>query len=101
MKHLTISAMIWLAATGAAMAESREARIEVSGLYCPSCSYIVAEALKQAPSVDLIDLILGATADTAIYVVIYDDTQTSLENIIAQPIGYGYEARLAPDDSGS
>ncbi len=101
MKHLITSAMTLLAVTGAAMAESQQARIEVSGLYCPSCSYIAGEAMKQEPSVELIDLIPGTAADTAIYVVIYDDAQTSLENIVAQPIAYGYEARLAPDTSGS
>jgi mercuric ion binding protein len=101
MKHLIISAVMALAAPGAAMAESQQARIEVSGLYCPSCSYIAGEALKQEPSVELIDLTPSATGDTAVYVVIYDDAVTSLENIIARPISYGYEARLAPDASGS
>ena len=101
MKHLIISAVALLAVTGAVLAESQQARIEVSGLYCPSCSYIAAEALKQADSVEIIDLIPDAAEGTAVYVVIFDDTLTSLENIVAQPVGYGYEARLAPDSSGS
>ena len=46
MRKTLIALGIALLSAGAASAEERQARIEVSGLWCPSCSYIVGEALR-------------------------------------------------------
>ena len=101
MNTLIYACGLMLLASGAALADPQEARIEVSGLFCPSCSYIAGEALEQAASVEIIDQIPGETGATAVYVVTYDDAATTLAEIVAKPVSYGYEAVLVPDDSNS
>lgn len=101
MKTLTYAGGLLLLASGAAFADPQEARIEVSGLFCPSCSYIAGEALEQAASVEVVEQIPGQTGATAVYVVTYDDAATTLAEIVAKPVSYGYEAELVSDDSNS
>lgn len=101
MKTLTYTWGLMLLASGTAFADQQRASIEVTGLYCPSCSYIAGEALEQAASVEIIDQIPGETGDTAVYVVTYDDAATTLAEIVAKPVSYGYEAALVSDDSNS
>lgn len=90
-----------LLASGAAFADPQEARIEVSGLFCPSCSYIAGQALEQAASVEVIEQIPGETGGSAVYVVSFDDAATTLAEIVAKPVSYGYDAELVSDDSNS
>lgn len=94
MKNPAIAIALLLATAGIAAAAEQEARIEVSGLFCPSCSYIAGEALERAASVEVVDQIPGDAGNTAVYVVSYDDAQTSLDEVLAQPVSFGYEAKL-------
>ena len=98
MKTLAFVAGILFLASRAVVADPQTARIEVSGLFCSSCSYIAGEALKEAPSVEVIGQIPNETGDSAVYIVNYDDTVTTLAEIVAQPALYGYDARLVTDD---
>lgn len=101
MKNPLIAAALCLVTAGIATAAEQEARIEVSGLFCPSCSYIAGEALERAASVEVVDQIPSEQGGSAVYVVTYDDAQTTLDEIVAQPVSFGYEAQLvaAPSDS--
>lgn len=101
MKSIPYACGLLMLASGAALADPQEARIEVSGLFCPSCSYIAGEALEQAASVQIIDQIPGETGGSVVYVVTYDDVATTLEEIVAKPVSYGYGAALISDDSSS
>lgn len=101
MKTLTYAGGLLLLSCGAAFADPQEARIEVSGLFCPSCSYIAGEALEQAASVEVIEQIPDQTGATAVYVVTYDDAATTLEEIVAKPVSFGYDAELVPKDGNS
>ena len=49
----------------------------------------------------MIEYIPGETGDTATYVVTYDDSVTTLAEIIAGPVGNGYQATPVSDDSSS
>jgi mercuric ion binding protein len=101
MNILTYVGGLLLLASGAAFADPQKARIEVSGLFCPSCSYIAGEALEQAESVEVIEQILAETGGSAVYVVTYDDAATTLAEIVAKPVSLGYGAELVSDDSNS
>lgn len=101
MKTQIIAGGILLLASGAAFAEQQEARIEVSGLFCPSCSYIAGEALEQASSLEIIGYEPSDTGESAVYIVTYDDTATTLADIVAMPVNFGYGAVLVADDSNS
>ena len=81
MKSFTYAAGLLLLTPLAALADPQEAHIEVSGLYCPSCSYIAGESLAKAESVEVIEYIPGETDSTATYVVTYDDSVTTLAEI--------------------
>lgn len=101
MKAQIIAGGLLLLTSGAAFAEQQEARIQVSGLFCPSCSYIAAQSLEQASSVEIVGYRPTGIEGSAIYIVSYDDTATTLAEIVAMPVSFGYGAALASDDSNS
>ena len=86
---------------GMASAEERQARIEVSGLWCPSCSYIVGEALQKSQSVEIVEFEGNDSGDAGVYTITFDDALTTLDEIVAQPAAYGYSAVLLEDASQS
>ncbi len=90
-----------LFAAGAVHAEERQARIEVSGLWCPSCSYIVGEALQKSASVEIVSFEEHESGESGVYTITFDDTLTALEEIVAQPAAYGYNAVLLDNPSNS
>jgi mercuric ion binding protein len=90
-----------LLAVGAAHAEERQARIEVSGLWCASCSFIVGKALQKSDSVEIVDFAPDDSGETAVYTVTFDDALTTLEEIAAQPATYGYTAVVLDDASST
>lgn len=92
---------LMLLAAGAAFAEERQARIEVSGLWCPSCSYIVGEAFQKSPSVEIVSFEEHEDGESGVYTIAFDDALTALEDIVAQPTAYGYTAVLLNDPSNS
>ena len=86
---------------GIASAEERQARIEVSGLWCPSCPYIVGEALQKSQSVEILAFEEYDSGDAGVYTITFDDALTDIEEIVAQPVAYGYNAVLLEDASQS
>ena len=100
MKYLTLSLLGFLAATGAQAAE-RQASIEVSELFCPSCPYIAADAVKSIESVEIIQGDYDQDAETIVFLVSYDDAITTPEAIAEAPLQYGYPGRVLDDASGS
>ena len=92
---------IALLAAGTTHAAERKARIEVGGLWCPSCSYIVGEALQKSASVQIVSFDENEGGESGVYTITFDDTQTALEEIVAQPAAYGYTAVLLDHASNS
>tara|TARA_R110002124_G_scaffold237353_1_gene402615 strand:+ start:2139 stop:2441 length:303 start_codon:yes stop_codon:yes gene_type:complete len=100
MRLLRLSLLALFAATGAQAAE-RQARIEVSELFCPSCPYIAANAVKSIDSVEIIQGDYDEDAETIVFLVSYDDAITTPEAIAEAPMQYGYPGRVLDDVSGS
>ncbi len=98
MKHLLLAASLGLAPV-ALLAEEAETRLHVSGLTCPSCSYIVATTLKRVDTVEVAEFVEGEAGD-GVYVLRYDDAVTDPEALIAAVTSVGYGAALA-SGSGS
>ena len=97
---LSLLAGIWLAG-GAAWAAEQQARIEVSELFCPSCPYIAAEAVRSVESVDIVAGDYDQDAETIVFLVTYDDAITTPEEIAEAPMQYGYPGRVLDLASGS
>ncbi|WP_146592403.1 heavy-metal-associated domain-containing protein [Puniceibacterium confluentis] len=98
MKQLVVAAALLLAPV-AVLAGEATSRLHVTGLTCPSCSYIVATALKRVETVEIAEFVEGEAED-GLYLLRYDDAVTDAEALIAAVTGVGYGATLAPD-SGS
>lgn len=93
MKTFLTAAVLALAAT-VAQAGEKTANIFVSGLFCPSCGYIVGSAMKSVASVEILEFKESDDKSTAVYRVKFDDDQASAEQIVEAVFDYGYEARL-------
>ena len=100
MKYLMLSLLAVFAATVAQAAE-RQASIEVSELYCPSCPFIAADAVKSIDSVKIIEGDYDKEAETIVFLVSYDDAITTPEAIAEAPMQYGYPGRVLDETSGS
>lgn len=100
MRYLTLSLLGLFAATVAQAAE-RQASIEVSELFCPSCPYIAANAVESIDSVEIIQGDYDQAAETIVFLVSYDDAITTPEAIAEAPMQYGYPGRVLDDASGS
>ncbi|WP_372837278.1 heavy-metal-associated domain-containing protein [Puniceibacterium confluentis] len=98
MKQLVVAAALLLAPV-AVLAGEATSRLHVTGLTCPSCSYIVATALKRVETVEIAEFVEGEAED-GLYLLRYDDAVTDAEALIDAVTGVGYGATLAPD-SGS
>ncbi|OOY06945.1 hypothetical protein [Thioclava sp. F36-7] len=98
MKRILITAILLLAPV-VALAGEAQTRLHVTALTCPSCSYIVATALKRVESVKIAEFVEGEAED-GIYVLHYDDAVTDPKALIAAVTGVGYGAALA-DGGGS
>lgn len=101
MRKTLIALGLTVMAAASASAEERQARIEVSGLWCPSCSYIVGEALQKSQSVEILEFDENDSGDAGVYTITFDDALTTLDEIVAQPTAYGYVAVLLEDASQS
>ena len=101
MKQTFMTLAVLLLATGATHAEERKARIEVTGLWCPSCSYIVGEALQKSESVEILNFQEHEDGRSGVYTITFYDAVTDMEEIVAQPATYGYTAVLLDDGSNS
>jgi len=100
MKFVTLS-LLGLFAASIAQAVERQASIEVSELYCPSCPFIAADAVKSIDSVKIIEGDYDKEAETIVFLVSYDDAITTPEAIAEAPMQYGYPGRVLDETSGS
>lgn len=92
MRKLAFSLGIALLAAGPVLAGEQRAEIEVSGLWCPSCSFIVGEALQKSASVEIIEFVAAENGKSGVYTITFDDTLATVDEIAAQPVEYGYAA---------
>ena len=98
LSHLLLVAILSVIPTAILAAEA-ETRVHVTGLTCPSCSYIVVTALQRVETVEIAEFVEGEAED-GFYALRYDDDVTNPEELIAVVMGVGYGASLA-DESGS
>jgi len=97
MKKILLSSALALAAlSSAALAEERRVEISVSELTCPSCSFIVASSMHGVPSVQIESFADGPEYGQGVYSVTFDDTETSVESLIAAVTANGYPAQVLP-----
>lgn len=96
MKSPALSLFAVFLATAAQAAE-RQARIEVTELFCPSCPYIAAQAIREVESADIVEASYDAAAQMAVFLVSYDDAVTNANAIAAAPAEYGYPGRVLED----
>lgn len=75
------------------LAGEAKTRLHVTGLTCPSCSYIVATALKKVESVEIAEFAQGEAGDGT-YLLRYDDAVTDPEALLTAVAGVGYGASL-------
>lgn len=101
MRETLLAFAVTLMTAGIASAEERQARIKVSGLWCPSCSYIVGEALQKSASVEILDFEEHDSGESGVYTITFDDALTNIDEIVAQPAAYGYSAVPLEVDSQS
>jgi mercuric ion binding protein len=83
-----------------AFAAEQVVRLEVSGLTCPSCSFIVGNSLKSVESVVIEDFVEGEDASVGLYTVRFDDEVTSTDALIAAVEENGYPAALLEGPMG-
>ncbi len=72
-----------------ASAEMRSVTLGVQ-MFCPSSSYIVQRFLRAVPGV--LDVIVSLERQSAL--VVYDDTETSVSELLAAPASIGYETMV-------
>ena len=92
MRKLVLTIGFMALASGPALADEQRAQIEVSGLWCPSCSFIVGEALQKSVSVEIEQFAAAEDGASGVYTITFDDALTTVEEIAAQPLEYGYTA---------
>ncbi|MBB4054053.1 mercuric ion binding protein [Devosia subaequoris] len=83
-----------------ASAAEQVVRLEVGGLTCPSCSFIVGNSLKSVESVVIEDFVEGKDASEGVYTVRFDDEITSTDALIAAVEKNGYPAALLEGPMG-
>ena len=64
--------------------------LKVDGMWCPSCSYFVTQALTRTPGV--LDAKVSGPKGTAL--VTYDPSKTTVAALIAATTNYGYPSTL-------
>ncbi|WP_375254118.1 heavy-metal-associated domain-containing protein [Yoonia sp.] len=98
MKHLLLSSALTVAAlSSATWAEERSIEITVGELTCPSCSFIVASALRSVPSVEINGFEDGPADGQGIYTVSFEDTETTVESIVGAVTANGYPVSVLPE----
>jgi len=98
MRHLLIALATVFAAT-AASADERTVTVEVTGLTCPSCPYIAADAIKAVETAQILEVDYDSDAQRARYTVTFDDDVVTAEALAEASDGYGYPGRLVGDDN--
>ncbi|MFV2033814.1 MAG: hypothetical protein ACC631_01655 [Halocynthiibacter sp.] len=100
MNWLLAPTLAGLILAGAAVAGPQQVKIEVTGLTCPTCPYIAAQAIESVSSVQILDGVYDQNAQLAVFDVLFDDEVTTGSEVAAAVENYGYPARVL-DGSGS
>jgi periplasmic mercuric ion binding protein len=95
--HLLGALALAILISAPAVAAEKVVRLEVGGLTCPSCSFIVGSSLKSIRSVVIEDFVDGEDASEGLYTVRFDDEVTSVDALIAVVEENGYPAALLED----
>jgi len=101
MKRFATVLLAGMIVTSAALSAERKVKIEVTELSCPSCPYIAAQAVEEIDSAKIVDGMYDAAAQLAQFVVTYDDTKTTPEEIAAASEQYGYPGKILEYAFGS
>ncbi|MSU90344.1 periplasmic mercury ion-binding protein [Rhodobacteraceae bacterium 2CG4] len=97
--YLALAAVGALAAIPATAAEQR-IEVGVGELTCPTCSYTVAAAMRDVPSVEIIEFAEGEEFGTGTFTVAYDDEAADPDTIVEAIRATGYPAEVVrPGDS--
>ena len=97
---VALATILAAGAASAAGAVERTTTIKVGGLWCASCPYIAAQAIQQAPSAKVTSGEYDPSAQSAVFVVTYDDEKVSPAEIAARPGSYGYESQVVEAAAG-
>lgn len=95
--HLLGALALTILISAPAFAAEQVVRLEVGGLTCPSCSFIVGSSLKSIESVVIEDFVEGEDASKGLYTVRFDDEVTSTDALIAVVQENGYPAAFLED----
>lgn len=93
MRPLVLSTLLTILAAPA-FAEERQANLDVSGLTCPSCSFIAGRSIDALDGAQVLDF-APAGQSTGRFTVVYDDARVTPAAIEAAVEANGYEANLA------
>jgi len=95
-KFSSIAAMLMLVGSlmsSVAVAETKTCTLEVSGMTCASCPYMVKGAITEVDGVE--DVTVSLQDKKAI--VVYDDTKTDVPALIAATENIGFKSILVKD----
>jgi periplasmic mercuric ion binding protein len=101
MTKLWTTLIAGLLSASAAWSAQQQTRIEVSELFCPSCPYIAADAVKTIESVQIVEADYDQEAEKIVFLISYDDALTTPEAIAEASMQYGYPGRVLAPESGS
>lgn len=86
----TAIAAVALAGASAAAAAERTATLSVKNMGCVTCEPVVRKSLERVEGVKRVEV----SADTGTAVVVYEDTQTSVDKLVAATTNAGYPSSL-------
>lgn len=93
--NLQIAALLSVLATAPAYAAEQSVNLSVPGMTCASCPFIVEAAISEVDGVTSV----SADSDQRTAKVVFDDEQTTIDQIIAASTNAGYPASVL-DDNG-
>ena len=76
--------------SGMAMAAIKTVTLAVSGMYCPSCPYIVQKSIESIPGVSKV--VVSQEEETA--VVTFDDAKADVDALTTATTEAGYPSKL-------
>ena len=82
-----VGAAVWL---GPASAAEQAVTLAAPNMWCPTCPYIVQEAIKDVGGTKVIGITMDSRTNTAFFEVVYDDELTSIEARTAGTDEYGF-----------
>ncbi|WP_027836182.1 cation transporter [Maritalea myrionectae] len=93
-KLLILGTGLLVSGVGASFAAEQKVTLSVPGMYCASCPFIVKGAISRLDGI----VSVSADADLRQAVVVFEDTATSLDDILLATKNAGYESELLAAD---